>query len=62
VATFASTAFSINALTANFGAVKYNSKDKDLRWMKPKVGSYKLNMDSSFHSYGTRAMGVVLHN
>jgi hypothetical protein len=52
MATPVSAAFAIQALTSNFGVVKHNAKEKVVRWIKLMTGSYKLNVDASFHSDG----------
>jgi ribonuclease HI len=43
-------------------AVKPMAKEKAVVWSKPPPGSYKLNIDASFHSDGTGAAGLVLQN
>jgi ribonuclease HI len=38
------------------------AKEMAVVWSKPPPGSYKLNIDASFHSDGTGAAGVALRN
>ena len=42
--------------------MKENAKEKDINWVKPRPGSYKLNIDASYHVDGSGAVGVVLRN
>jgi hypothetical protein len=60
IASPSSSAFSVNALAANFCAAKPMAKEKVCTWSKPSPESCKLNIDASFHSDGTGVAGVVL--
>lgn len=58
----ARTAFAIQALTSNFGAVSASCAPNEIMWTKPTLRSYKLNLDTTFHDDGTSVVGIVLHN
>jgi hypothetical protein len=53
-----SSAFAINALAANFGAVKHNTVKKEVKWSKPPRGHRKLNVDASYHADGSGSAGI----
>jgi hypothetical protein len=52
----------INSLTTNFGAARPNAKEKEVSWVKPLAGTFKLNIDASFHSDGACAARVILRD
>jgi ribonuclease HI len=57
-----SSAFAINALAANFGAVKHSAVEREVKWSKPPRGHQKLNVDASYHLDGSGSAGIVLRN
>jgi hypothetical protein len=57
-----SSAFAINALAANFGAVKHTAVEREVKWSKPPRGHQKLNVDASYHANGSGSAGIVLRN
>jgi hypothetical protein len=62
IASASSSAFAINALTANFGVVTMTAIPKKSVWTKPSLGFYKLNVDASFFPDVTEGAGAVLRN
>jgi ribonuclease HI len=57
------TAFAIQALTSNYvPAASASSVVRGITCEKPSHGTYKLNVDASFHPNGTGAAGAVLRD
>jgi ribonuclease HI len=55
-------AFSIQALTLNFGIAAKPSVPKQLRWTKPPRNNYKVNIDASYFPNGRGAVAVIIRN
>jgi ribonuclease HI len=55
-------AFSIQALTLNYGLATKNSVPRQLQWCKPPLNMYKANIDACFYPNGMGAVAVVIHN
>jgi hypothetical protein len=60
VSTPSSSAFTISALTANYGAALKNPVEEEIRWSKPPKRYRKLNVDASYYQDGSGAAGIVL--
>lgn len=56
------TAFSIQALTANYGGAQANAVPKEVWWCKPKPNTYKLNIDACFCRNRPGAAGAIVQN
>ena len=57
-----STAFSIRALTANFGKSTADLIPNVSKWIKPPPDHYKLNVDASFYPDGSGAAAAIIRN
>jgi hypothetical protein len=55
-------AFSIQALTVNFGAVETTKAPKSEVWCKSPPNHYKMNTDACFFSNGCGAIASILRN
>jgi hypothetical protein len=62
VASTSSSAFSIQALTANYSVSVPSSVPKDIMWRKPSGKNYKMNIDACFFPGGEGAVASVIRN
>jgi hypothetical protein len=62
VANAKSSAFSIHAITANYGEATHATAPKVNGWTKPPPKTYKLNVDASFFSSGIGTAAAVIRN
>ena len=57
-----SSAFIIQALTADYAKKSPQEQARRVGWEKPLIGTYKLNTDASFFEDGTGSMAAVVRN
>lgn len=57
-----STSFSIQALTLNYRGAASRATPREIKWIRPDSGTYKLNVDACFFPNGLGASGAVLRN
>jgi hypothetical protein len=55
-------AFSIQALTLNYGLAAKNAIPRQIQWLKPPRNKYKANIDASYFPNGMGAVAVVIRN
>ena len=56
------TAFAIQALKSNYCVAQAKTQPKEIIWSKPKLNSYKLNIDACFFPNGSGATGAIIRN
>jgi ribonuclease HI len=56
------TAFSIQALAANYSGAQTLAVPKEIAWQRPSLNSYKLNIDACFFPNGSGAAGAIIQN
>lgn len=58
----ARSAFSIQALTSNFGLAEKKAAPKEVSWTRPPHRQYKLNVDATYFPSGVGAVAAVVRN
>jgi hypothetical protein len=62
VASPVSLAFSVHALTLNYGSVSSKATPLEIGWSKPPSRHYKLNADAAFFPHGGGAVAAVIRD
>jgi hypothetical protein len=62
VAPAARSAFSIQALTLNYGLAAENTLPKQVQWCKPPLKKYKANIDATFYPSRMGAVAMLIRN
>jgi hypothetical protein len=60
VAPPARTAFSIQALTLNYGLAAKPTAPKQVHWIKSPLNNYKVNIGASYYPNGMEAVAVII--